>query len=215
VHRLPDSIPFDVGAVIEPLACAVHAVVDQARVSGGETIVVFGPGPTGLLIAAVCSTLGAQVLLLGTSHSRPRLELAERFGVARTLSVEADHFSDWISQVLGLGADVVFECSGKLSALETALGLVRPGGRVVVLGEIREPLVLHTQVTLLRKELTLTASKSSVPRSWDRALELLPPLSEMMGAMITHRFPLRRWREAFETVERGDGIKVILTPAGV
>lgn len=212
VHPLPEGVSTVVGAVTEPLACATHAVLERAQVSPEETVVTFGPGPAGLMTTLVASAIGARTFLVGTAHSRPRLEFAERWGLAETFNVGTPDFTDSISRCLGLGADAVFECAGKLAAVEMGLSLLRLGGRLVVLGEIDEPLLLDTQATLLRRELILTGSKSSVPSSWRKALELLPRVHQSMEAMISHRFPLSRWQEAFDLVSKREGLKVVLIP---
>jgi L-iditol 2-dehydrogenase len=209
IHPLPEGIGLEVGSIVEPLACAVHAIKERAQVAPGETIAVVGPGPIGILLTAVGSLIGARCVLIGTTHSKPRLNFAREFGLAETIDVQDIDFSEKLRKLLGEGADATFECTGKLEGLEIALDAVRPGGRAVVLGEVERPLLLNTQTTLLRRELTLTASKSSIPSSWDMAIELLPSLSAIMRGMITHRLPLAGWKEAFELVEAGDAIKVI------
>lgn len=214
VHALPEGVSTLVGAVVEPLACAAHAVLERARVSPGETVVTFGPGPMGLMAALVASATGARSLLVGTAHSRPRLEFARQWGFAEIFDVQAPDFVDTVTECLGLGADAVLECTGKLAAVEIGLTLLRAGGRLVVLGEIDEPLLLDTQTTLLRRELVLTGSKSSVPSSWRKALHLLPRIVQTVEAMVSHRFPLSRWQEAFDLVRRREGLKVVLLPGG-
>jgi L-iditol 2-dehydrogenase len=214
VHALPEGASTLVGAVTEPLACAAHAVLERARVSLGETVVIFGPGPMGLMTALVASATGARSLLVGTAHSRPRLEFAEQWGLAETFDVRAPDFLDSITRCLGPGADAVFECTGKLAAVEMGLTLLRAGGRLVVLGEIDEPLLLDIQTALLYRELVLTGSKSSVPSSWRKALQLLPRAAQTVEAMVSHRLSLSRWQEAFELVRKREGLKVVLMPDG-
>jgi len=215
VHALPKGVSTLAGAITEPLACAIHAVLERARVSPGETVVTFGPGPMGLMAALVASATGARSLLVGTAHSQPRLEFAKQWGLAEILDVQASHSLDTIAGCLGPGADAILECTGKLAAVEMGLTLLRAGGRLVVLGEINEPLLLDTRATLLRRELVLTGSKSSVPSSWRTALQLLPRTAQTVEAMISHRFPLSRWQEAFDLVREREGLKVVLLPGGI
>lgn len=214
VHPLPRGISTLVGAITEPLACAVHAVLERAQLRRDETVVVFGPGTMGLMTTLVCSAIGAQSLLVGTSHSQHRLEFAERWGLGDTFDVHASGFPNLLRTRLGSGADAVFECTGQVAALEAGLNLLRPGGRLVVLGEVADPLRLDTQHTLLRKELVLTGSKSSIPSSWVTALELLPRVGHIMEAMISHCLPLSNWQEAFQVAKSREGLKVVLVPQG-
>ena len=84
VHRLPDGVSLVAGALTEPLAVAVHAVVERSPSLAGEVIVVFGPGAIGLLCAQVARAVGATVVLVGRSRHADRLALARRFGIHHT-----------------------------------------------------------------------------------------------------------------------------------
>jgi len=212
VHVLPELVSTMVGAITEPLACATHAVLERGQLTSGETAVVFGPGGMGLMAALVVCAAGGRSLLVGTSHSRHRLQFAEQHGFAQTYNVKSPGFLDSLKGDLGLGADVVFECTGKLSALEMGIELLRPGGRLIVLGEVDQPLTLNTRETLLRRELTLAGSRSSIPSSWLKALELLPRLAPTLEAMISHRLPLSSWQEAYDLVSKKEALKVVLIP---
>ena len=212
VHVLPERVSTMVGAITEPLACATHAVMERAQLTSGETAVVFGPGGMGLMAALAVSAVGGRSLLVGTTHSRHRLQFAERHGFARTYDVQSPGFLDSLRDHLGVGADVVFECTGRLSALETGMKLLRPGGRLIVLGEVDQPLILNTRETLLRRELTLAGSRSSIPSSWSKALELLPRVAPTLEAMISYSLPLSRWQEAYDLVSKKEALKVVLIP---
>ena len=209
VHLLPDGISTIVGSILEPFACAIHAVLQRAGVQPGELVVTFGPGPTGIMTSLVASLSGARSILVGTKHGKPRLQFVEDHGIAETFVIQDPDFSTRFMSAISEGADVVFECSGNVEAVEWGLKSLRGGGRLVVLGEIEEPYPLQTQTTLLQRELILTGSKSSIPSSWNIALELLPKVVDTLTEMVSHRFPLEKWREAFDLVARKEAIKVI------
>ncbi|MCK4244752.1 MAG: alcohol dehydrogenase catalytic domain-containing protein, partial [Candidatus Omnitrophica bacterium] len=80
IHKLPSNVDFAAGSLCEPLACAVHAVAEQAKVSSGEIVLIFGPGPFGLLVAQVVNSLGAKVIICGKEGDEKRLRLAKLLG---------------------------------------------------------------------------------------------------------------------------------------
>lgn len=207
VHPLPGGVSTIVGSVLEPFACAIHAVLQRAGVQPGELVVTFGPGPTGIMTSLVASLSGARSILVGTKHGRPRLQFVEAHGIAETFVIQDPDFSAQLRNAVGDGADAVFECSGNVDAVEWGLKSLRAGGKLVVLGEIEEPYPLRTQATLLQRELILTGSKSSIPSSWNIALALLPKVAVTLTEMVSHKFPLEKWQEAFDLVARKEAIK--------
>lgn len=124
LHELPPGISDEAGALTEPLACVAHAVLGAATVRAGETAVVAGPGAIGLLTLQVLKASGATVIVLGTDADEARLELARRLGAEHTLSVQREDAEALVREVTldGLGADVVYECSGAGAPPRPCLG---------------------------------------------------------------------------------------------
>ena len=108
VHRLPETIPWDTAALVEPLAVSFRAV-QRGRVTEGDTVVIIGPGPVGLLISAAAKIAGAaRVVMVGTRQNR--LDLARRFGTDATVNSRAvDDVRGAVAEALGGLADVVIE----------------------------------------------------------------------------------------------------------
>ncbi|MDO9397591.1 MAG: alcohol dehydrogenase catalytic domain-containing protein, partial [Herbiconiux sp.] len=133
VHRLPESIPWDTAALVEPLAVSFRAV-QRGRVAEGDTVAIIGPGPVGLLISAAATISGAsRVVMIGTRDNR--LELARRFGTDATVnSRQVDDVRQAVIDALGGLADVVIEIAGVPDAQSLAVTLARRGGRVVLAG---------------------------------------------------------------------------------
>lgn len=210
VHRLPDNVDFDAGALTEPLAVAVHAVVERGQVGGGDRVAVIGPGTIGLLAAQVARAQGAEVTLCGLRRHRERFRLARALGIESTLALDETRAADALR---ARGVDRVIECSGSPEALREALGLLRKGGMLVQVGFFGLPRVELDLDTFINRELSLVASRGKRPTCFRIALQLMGDGRVESVSLITHRFPLTAWRAAFEAGER-HGTKVLLEMSG-
>jgi len=136
LHKLPDSLSLEHGAVIEPAAVACHDV-RMGEVVAGETCVVIGGGPIGLLIALVAKAKGARVILSEVNQSR--LDLAESLGIEVVNPVSANLPETVANMTDGKMADCVFEVSGSASGAEVMTDLPNVRGRVVMVAIHPEP----------------------------------------------------------------------------
>jgi L-iditol 2-dehydrogenase len=212
-HVLPASVSFEAGALTEPLACATHAVIEQAGVGEGEVIVVLGPGPLGLLVARCSAVLGATVIVGGTSDDADRLALADEFEVDRTVDVTAENLGAVVGSFTdGYGADTVFECSGAEPAVHAGLACLRKRGRFVQAGILHRAVSLDFDDVFFVRELSLVGSHTSNPVSWVLALNLLAAGKVNLQPLITTVLPLAEWRRGFELMRTRQAIKVVLKP---
>lgn len=215
VHRLPDACPTIVGTLIEPLACAVHAVFDGAPPEEGETCVVIGPGPIGLLVALVARALGARVVVVGRGRRPRRLDLAREVGIEHVVDAAADGPRAYVHALTdGAGAHQVFGCAGGDDALSLGLGLVRRRGRYTELA-LAGPARTIDLDTVVTREITLTGAVSQRPSSWRTAIELVATGRvdpRKLRRLITAAYPMDAWEAAFDAAERGDEGKVIVQP---
>lgn len=213
LHRLPDGLPLEAGALVEPLGCVVHGVIDTARVNAGDRVIITGPGPIGLLTLMACRAAGASVTMLGTSADRTRLDLAAELGADHAIDIQGS--SDPVTAVrdaLGAeGADLAIECSGATPAGNMLLNLTARGGRYCQMGLYGKPLQLDLDLICYR-EIVMSGSNATVPTAWPRAIRLLADGHIDYGRLITHRFGLADWETALETVNGKSGMKVLLTP---
>lgn len=212
VHPLPDALSFRAGALVEPLACVVHGVLDGARLAPRDLAVVAGPGAIGLLTLQVLKADGARVVMLGMAADAHRLDLARRLGAEATFMVDCEDAHAAVEERTdGLGADSVYECSGAGPAAQQLLGLVRRGGRYTQIGLFGKPIAWDLD-QICYKELAVTGSNASVPTAWSKALDLLASGLVQVEPLISGLYPLADWREAFDTVERRSAMKTLLTP---
>lgn len=213
IHRLPDNVDFQAGALTEPLACVVHGVLTHRTVNPGDIAVIAGPGAIGLLTLQVVKAAGATVVMLGTDQDARRLNLSQDMGADYTVNVQQDDPLELIAEITpeGLGADVVYECSGAGPAAQQLLPLARRGGRYVQIGLFGKPVAWDLD-QLCYKELIATGSNASVPAAWIRALQLMKAGVVQTAPLITDVFDVSDWQAAFDAFEAKTGVKTILRP---
>jgi (R,R)-butanediol dehydrogenase / meso-butanediol dehydrogenase / diacetyl reductase len=206
MHHLPPGIDLKIAALTEPLAVACHDV-RRAELEPGETAVVIGGGPIGLLVALVARQRGARVLV--SEVNLERVSLASQLGLDVVDPRDGDLAERVEILTSGAGADVVFEVSGSAAgALEmTRLAAIR--GRVVVVAIFPKP----PQVSLFDvfwKELQLRGARVYEPDDYDRAIALLDEGSLPLERLITAVEPLDRLPAVFEEQARGSSAMKIL-----
>jgi len=207
LHHVPDELPFEKAGLTEPCCVAYNAVVANARVKPGDRIVVLGPGPIGLLSAAMARLQGAEVAVVGLERDRSRLSVATAFGCEPVV----EGVDDWARAVDGLGADGVVDAVGISAALKTAVDIVRPGGWISKVGWGRAPLNFSLD-PIVQKNVTLIGSFSHNWPVWERVLRLLTTGALDVGKVIGGVWPLVEWHEAFERMHSGQIVKAVLKP---
>ena len=213
VHRLPDGVSFEAGALTELLACCVHSVIEQAGVTAGDLVAVIGPGPVGLFSALGAAAEGGSVVLCGTSRDRDRLRFAEReLGVDQVLDVEAGDAGARIAGLSGgYGADVVIECAGAPAAIDLALEAVRKRGKVSLMGLPGRRVEVDFE-KIAYKELRVSGGIGQRRAAWERALRLMDSGLLDNEKLISHQLDLAEWRRGFDMMERREGLKLLLRP---
>ena len=213
LHRVPDGLDLESAALTEPLACAVHGVIDTAGAKAGDWVAITGPGPIGLLTLQLVLAAGARAVVIGTAQDRDRLALAADLGADATLEGgDVDDPAAWFADTTGAdGADLVVECSGAGPAVDTLLKVVAKGGRYAQMGLFGRGVTLDQDVVCY-KELAVTGTNASVPSAWPRALALLASGQVDASRLVSHRFDVEAWDEALRTVRSKVGVKVVLKP---
>jgi L-iditol 2-dehydrogenase len=209
IFRLPDSVSFDEGAVIDPASIALH-VARRGNIKPGDTVVVTGAGAVGLLAADGALICGAaRVVVVGRGH---RLEKAAKLGFETVDTNAGDPVSAVRDLTGGLGADVVLECAGVPDTLTWAMAMLRRGGRCAMVGIPVQDVPLKCQPLVL-DELELVGSRASAGEM-RRVIPFVANGRMRVGDLITHRFPLSDYATALATFDdRSSGaIKIIVNP---
>ncbi len=212
VYPLPESLDDQTGALCEPFACALQAVVELTLIEPGEIVVVAGPGPIGIMCTMLAKTRGARVILLGTSGDADRMTVAQGLGADHVIDVETQDARAIIQDLTqGYGADVVFECSGAAESAELCLDVVRKMGRYTQVGIFGKPLQMDLDKVVV-KQVHLQGSMCHRWQTWERTLRFLEQDLVDLRPLITNRLPLSRWEEAFQGVLAKKELKVLLYP---
>jgi (R,R)-butanediol dehydrogenase / meso-butanediol dehydrogenase / diacetyl reductase len=205
--KIPKTMPPAIGAVIEPLAVAVHGV-SMAPKRDVKTIAVLGAGPIGLLTALVAS-LQSETTVCISDILPSRLELARELGLS-AYAAGAGLREEIMRMTNGEGADLVYECAGAPSSAADMTALLRPRGTVVNLGVFKRLVEVDLQAVNF-KELTLIGSRVYTRDDFKTAISMAEVLP--IQRVVTHSFPLREVQAAFECFRRGKGVcKVLILP---
>jgi 2-desacetyl-2-hydroxyethyl bacteriochlorophyllide A dehydrogenase len=204
--RLPAEVSLRDAALVEPVAVAVHDV-RRSELGPGDRAVVIGAGPIGVLIATVATAFGAEVVIAEIDANRRAA--AEEMGL-RTLDPSAVDQVAWVEEWTGgAGADVVFEVSGSAAAVLGATSLAKVRGTLVVVAIHSQPrpLDLHR---LFWRELRILGARVYERRDFERAVELVAEGAIPADRLITRVFPLAETASAFEALEEGRAMKLLV-----
>ncbi|GLI79848.1 hypothetical protein PoHVEF18_008189 [Penicillium ochrochloron] len=211
-YKLPETLSLQEGALMEPLSVAVH-IVRQARVTPGQSVVVFGAGPVGLLCCAVATAFGASKVI-AVDIQEPRLEFAKEYATTSTFmpsKVAATENAERLRQEngLGAGADVAIDASGAEPSVHTGIHVLRNGGTYVQGGmgrsEIQFPIMAACS-----KELTLRGSFRYGSGDYKLAVELVSTGKVDVKKLITGTVKFEEAEHAFKEVKAGKGIKTLI-----
>ncbi len=208
LHAVPPGLSLEQAALTEPCCVAYNAVVNNARVRPGDRVLVLGPGPIGVLCAAMARLMGAEVALVGLERDRARLEMGRAYGCEAIVG----DATVWARARDGLGVDGVIDAAGVSAALKSALEWVRPAGWISKVGWGPQPLNFSLD-PLVQKNITLQGSFSHNWPVWERVLALLASGRFDVRPIIGGVWALTDWHEAFEKMHRGEILKAVLKPA--
>jgi L-iditol 2-dehydrogenase len=214
LYRLPDAVSLEEAAISEPFATAVQAVTEVTQVRIGDTALVSGPGPIGLLCLKLLVAEGVKTIVAGAPGDDARLDAARRFGAAVVVNVGERNLFDVVREETdGLGFDVAFECAGHASSVRGCLEALRPMGRYTQVGicgrEIQFPI---DQV--FYKQLRLSGSICYTAKTWDRMMKIYDQGRVKLKDLISGKLPISEWRTAFELCMERRGLKILMYPEG-
>ncbi|MGI5820395.1 MAG: zinc-dependent alcohol dehydrogenase [Armatimonadota bacterium] len=215
VYELLDRMTFDQATFLDGLGVAMHAI-GRSGVRDGDAVAVLGAGPIGMLLAQAARVWGAASVVT-TDVYDAALDCARQLGVAAAIDGRGGSAEEVASELASAagsgGVNVIFDSTGDLALQQAALGMLAPGGTLMLMAGAAEGLRLDP--ASLAGERTVTTSSNNLPEDFARGLELLASGEIVVEPMITHTFPLSEAVAAFEVAankHRTGAIKVIIHP---
>jgi L-iditol 2-dehydrogenase len=212
LYRVPDHFTLEEAAISEPFAAAVQAVTEVTEVRLGETALVSGPGPMGLLCLKLLVAEGVRTIVAGAAGDDLRLDAARRFGAALTINTAEQDLAEAVRELTGgAGVDVALECAGHPASVRGCLDALRPMGRytqVAICGrEIQFPID-----RIFYKQLTVRGSICYTACTWERMIEIYRQGRVRLHDLVSVKLPIAEWRTAFDLCADRKALKVLMHP---
>ena len=211
LHKIPETLSFEEGAIINQGSMALHAV-RRCPVEPGDWVAVFGPGLVGLILVQLTKAVGAtRVIVVGRG---PRLEMARELGADEVIDYTTPDVVGQIRELTGdRGVDCAYECAGSPDAVRGVVSAVRRGGRVGLVGlVVTEDVTLRTDRIVL-DDLDVYGVRSS-PNAYPEFIKLIGAGKVNVGKLVSRVFPLEEINQAFEVFRKREGgaIRVVIKP---
>ena len=200
VYRLPDQLSYEAGALVEPLAVAVHAA-KRAKIELGDEVLIIGAGPIGILITAVCKASGAERIIVA-DIADSRLEMARALGATETVNSMDKPLLDIVRQITGgRGISKSFECVGREETFVQAMSSLRKGGLATIVGIFEQPVIQIPASLFVSQEIAVQGSQGYC---WDfeTAIKLTQTID--LSKLVSH---------VLDLTEIDKALKVALTPS--
>jgi len=208
---LSEDMSFKVGAMLEPTACAMHAL-DAGNIAPGDVVLVIGAGTMGLLIAQAVRTAGADGVVV-VDVVPERLAVAKQLGADAVADVRETDLVLWTSKICGKGGiNRIFDTASTPQTFDQALNIVRRGGRIINVGVSPQPVEWHSNWLL--EEIELTGIYKYTRRDFDDAIQAITNGRIQVEPLISACYPLIDIEEAYYVVLNAPDcvIKVMLAP---
>lgn len=212
---LPDSVSFDEGALIEPLAVAVHAVRKAGEIKGKD-IAVIGAGPIGNLVAQVAMGLGARKVLI-SDFGGLRGDKAKECGIDVVVNSNQISFGDALNECFGKdGADVIYDCAGTDQSINDAIKFARKGSLIILVAVFGK--IAKVDLAVLNDhELDLNTTMMYRHEDYITAIDLVARKKVALKPLISTHFAFENYSDAYKYIDenRNNVMKVIIDVGGV
>lgn len=217
LFKLPKEVTYEEGALLEPLAVGLSAAYETSHIQPGQTIVIIGPGPIGLLtLVSAELSKPATAIMLGTEEDGFRLQLGKKLGADVIINVNAEDPVKKVKELtMGLGADIVYECSGA-GLLDQAVDLLKAEGELIAIGHptAKTPIKFSASgyINAQFKRLKILGHLIYSWKAYLLGLQLLSHKMLNITPVITHRVPLSDAAKGFEFAIKKEAVKVLIIP---
>jgi L-iditol 2-dehydrogenase len=210
--RIPDGISFEQACFVEPVNTCIKGV-ETLDLEAGETVLVIGQGPIGLILATLAKRAGARVI---TSDLHPaRLTMASSFGLNSTIDASKNDAVETVRGMTeGRGADAVILAVGGTGLIRPAMDAARPGGRVLLFAQTVRGEATIDPAAVCVDEKTLLGSYSASVELQEESVQFVMNREMDLERLISHRFPLQSSVEALKLAAhpQPDSMKIVIQP---
>jgi erythritol/L-threitol dehydrogenase len=211
VHRIPPELSLEEAAIIEPLACAIHAV-NRGDIQLDDVVVIAGAGPIGLMMVQVARLKTPRKLIV-IDMVAERLELATRYGADVVIDPAHEDVLATVRRLTrGYGCDVYIEATGATGGVVQGLDMIRKLGRFVEFSVFGSETAADWSIIGDRKELDIRGAHLG-PYCYPIAIDLLARDLVTSDGIVTHDYPLEEWDDAIKMANSLDSVKVLMKPA--
>lgn len=213
VFKIQDHLSFDQASFTEPTACAVHGM-DMIDVQNGDNILMFGAGPTGIILAQLLKHGGAGNIVVA-APSRFKLDILDEFGI-KTVQMDRNDSSKHekeIKDIFPKGFDIIIDATGAASVTQECFKYAKKGSKIVIYGVCDEKdRISVSPYEIFSNEYKIIGSFAQT-HCFDRAINALETGIVKVDKLISHRFSLDDYKKGLETVMSGkESIKVLINP---
>lgn len=214
LSRVPDDMSDEEATLVVTAGTSMYGLTELGGLVAGESVVVTGPGPIGLLAVAVAKALGASPVILSGTRDR-RLAIGAKLGADRVVNVRNEDLVSVVKEMTGRGADYVVECAGTDTAINEAAKMVNRGGRICLAAFPHEP-VLADIGALVKNNIYVYGIRGEGKSATHRAMALMAAKRFDATLIHTHTFPLADLPMALHYARNriDDAIKVVVKTRG-
>lgn len=212
VVKLPESVSFEEGALIEPLACCIRGM-KNAGTGFNDTVLILGAGPIGLMHLQLAKIVGAKQVIV-SEPINSRREKALKLGADRVVNPNEEDLSEIImSMTDGIGADIIIMAIGVPSIINSTIKLCRKGGTVNLFAGFAGTGESTIEVNAIHyNEITLNGSTAYKREDYFQSKDIVVNKKINLKEIVTHRFKIDDFKKAYEVCKSGEGLKVIIEP---
>jgi len=210
--RIPDEVSFEQACFVEPVNTCLKGI-ERLRLEEGETIIVIGQGPIGILLSILAKRAGSRVIT--SDLYRQRLTISEGFGLAETIDASRVNLVEAVRErTEGRGTDAAILAVGGNGLIRTAMDAVRPGGRILLFAQTVRGEVAIDPASICVDEKTLLGSYSASVELQEESVRFVMSRELDLEGLISHRFPLASSVEALSLAAhpQADSMKIVIQP---
>jgi L-iditol 2-dehydrogenase len=211
--RIPAGVSFEQASFVEPVNTCMKGI-DRMGLQPGETVLVIGQGPIGIMLSVLAKRTGARVIT--SDLYRARLTIAKAFGLDNAVDApEADPVQEAHKQTEGRGADAAILAVGSNSLIRSAMDAVRPGGRVLLFAQTQHTEATFDPAAVCMDEKTLIGSYSASIDLQGESVQFVMGKEMALEDLISHRFPLEQAVQALELAAHPQpgSMKIVIQPS--